>query len=134
MEILEIKKTAAKKSLAQLKRIIIKLQLKINTEDYEDLRNSLIHTFEFTFDTFWKYLKEYLREKSKIELAAPTPNRAFRTCYEQKLITEEEFDVLANATSDRNATFHTYEEDIAIKISERVKKYYEVMQKIVDRL
>ncbi|KKP27062.1 MAG: Nucleotidyltransferase substrate binding protein, HI0074 family [candidate division TM6 bacterium GW2011_GWF2_30_66] len=134
MEILESKKSSTKKALCKLKKMLSLLLKQKDPEIYEGLRDGLIQRFEFSFDSFWKYLKQYLKEKNKIEIEIPNPNKTFRTSYEQKLITKEELDTLTNSTDDRNSSSHTYNEELAIEISDRIEHYYEVMQNIIDRL
>ena len=45
---------------------------------YKHMRNSEIQCFEFTLDTFWKLLKEYLLYSYKISVDVPTPKKVFR--------------------------------------------------------
>ena len=88
METLETRCLAVSKALVQLKKSLDTINQNKYPDLYEQLRDSLIQRFEFTFDAFWKYLKEYLREIRKVELEYSAPNRAFRVCYEQELISK----------------------------------------------
>lgn len=134
MEILEKKKVTVKKAILQLKKVCSVIDKKKEPLDAEVYRESLIHRFEFTFEAFWKYLKEYIKQNNLIEIEAPSPNKTFRNCLNQNLISHEEFDILRDATQDRNSTTHTYEEELAIIISERIINYCNVMEKIAERL
>lgn len=135
METIKTRCDATVQALSQLKKSLDTIQKNKYPEIYEQLRDSLIQRFEFSFDSLWKYLKEYLRDDRKVELDYPSPNKTFKTCYDQKVITKEELEVLLDSTRDRNLTSHTYSEKLAEKISKRViSSYYETMKTIVDRL
>jgi len=134
MEILELRGETVSQALGQLKEAFDILEKNKHSYMYKTARDSLIQRFEFSFDAFWKYLKEYLRDDRKIEVEFASPNKTFRTCYEQKVITNEERKILIDSTRDRNLTSHTYNEKLAEQISKRIVEYYEVMRTIIDRL
>jgi len=134
METLETRYSATSKALEQLKKSLDTIKEDKYPDLYEQLRDSLIQRFEFSFDTLWKYLKEYLKEIRKVELEYPSPNKTFRKCYEQKLISKEELNSLTDSTADRNLTSHTYNEKLAEQISKRISEYYETMNSIVSKL
>ena len=134
METLETRYTSTSKALEQLKKSLDTIQENKYPELYEQLRDSLIKRFEFSFDTMWKYLKEYLKEIRKTEVQYPSPNRVFRKSYEQKLISEQKLNILLDATTDRNLTSHTYNEKLAEQISKRISEYYDTMKSIIDKL
>ena len=134
MEILEFRYKAISQALGQLEKSLSIFKENKYPDMYETARDSLIQRFEFSFDAFWKYLKEYLRDNRKVQVDFPSPNKTFRTCYEQKVIFDDEYKILIDSTRDRNLSSHTYNEKLAEQISERIMSYYETMQVVVDRL
>jgi len=134
MEILELRGEAVSQALDQLKEAFDILEKNKRSYMYKTARDSLIQRFEFSFDAFWKYLKEYLSDHRKVQVEFPSPNKTFRTCFEQKVITDDERKILIDSTRDRNLTSHTYNEILAEQVSERVVEYYKAMHAIVDRL
>ncbi len=142
MEKLEIKYKSAKKSLNSLKILLHALItnekilfLDFVTEDQKKqesqiLQDSLIQRFEYSVDTTWKYLKEYLFVKKGVEEVHP--KSVFRECLKAKLINKEESEKLIKMVDDRNLTSHTYNEILAKDIGSRIPKYYELMNKLID--
>jgi len=134
MEVLEVRHKAVSEALEQLEKALGIFEENKYPDMYDIVRDSSIQRFEFSFDAFWKYLKEYLSDHRKVQVEFPSPNKTFRTCYEQKLITNDERKILIDSTKDRNLTSHTYNEILAEQVSERIVEYYEVMRAVVDRL
>jgi len=134
MEVLEVRHKAVSEALEQLEKALGIFEENKYPDMYDIVRDSSIQRFEFSFDAFWKYLKEYLSDHRKVQVEFPSPNKTFRTCYEQKLITNDERKILIDSTKDRNLTSHTYNEILAEQVSERIVEYYKVMRAVVDRL
>lgn len=129
MERLKLKLKDAQKSLATLKEVL--------KEPYSILvRDATIKRFEYTFDTYWKYLKEYLKEYLKIKkgITINSPKDCFREIFAQGLCTEEETEKLLEMTDSRNETAHTYKEEVANKIYSKIKGYAELMDKVLDKI
>lgn len=101
---------------------------------YDKMRDSVIKRFEYTFDTFWKFIREYLEEKHGIKFATISPKSVWREALNARLIAQEEFDQLINMVDDRNLTSHTYNELLAQEISQRVANYYTLIQSILQRI
>ncbi|MFH0898028.1 MAG: HI0074 family nucleotidyltransferase substrate-binding subunit [bacterium] len=101
---------------------------------FRTFRDSMIQRFEFCVDLSWKYLKRYLEEELKqiVDINAPKP--VIRMACKAKLIEEVETQTLLEMINDRNLSSHIYKEEIADQISSRIKKYYELMRMVVDRL
>ncbi len=101
---------------------------------YQWMRNSEIQCFEYTIDTFWKLLKEYLLYAYKVSVEVPTPKKVFRVCLNVKFVTDQEFVDLLKAIDARNVTSHTYHEDLAEEISHQIPAFYELMHTIFKRI
>jgi len=100
---------------------------------HELIRDSVIKRFEYSMDSFWKYLREYLEKEHNVVLIVISPNSVFRACVTVKLIDPNEFDKLVAMVKDRNLTSHTYNEDLARLISERVEGYYVLMDTVLKK-
>jgi nucleotidyltransferase substrate binding protein (TIGR01987 family) len=96
--------------------------------------DSMIHRFEYTIDTFWKYLKLYLEETGKIQETIGSPKGILRAAAEAGCITQDEYDILHDGVSDRNDTSHSYNHELAREIVERIPQYYMTIKIIAERL
>lgn len=133
MEKLILRCTTLEKALKTLEKSITKLEQKKFT-DYEELRDSLIQRFEYSTDTFWKYLKDYLHVMLKIEVEFARPKAVLKACYDTKIISQEEFDICIDLIEDRNLTSHGYNEALAEEISKQIPKYFNLMKRILEKL
>jgi DNA-binding XRE family transcriptional regulator len=67
MEKLILRRETLAKALKTLEKSLKKLETK-KFDDYQELRDSIIQRFEYSTDTFWKYLKDHLRVVMGIEI------------------------------------------------------------------
>ena len=102
--------------------------------NYQEWRDSLIQRFEYSADTFWKYLKDYLQVTMNVELEVARPRSILKECAETKIITQDEFEQCILLIESRNMTSHGYNEPLAEEISKKIPHYYELMNTIVMRL
>ena len=91
------------------------------------VRDAAIQRFEYTFEAFWKFIREYLKEKEGI--MANSPKSCFKEIFSLGLISEEETVELQDMTDKRNDTSHTYKEKVAQNIYEKIKDYTLLMEK-----
>jgi len=56
---------------------------------YQTYRDSIIQRFEYTFDTTWKYLSEYLQSAGRV-LDIKTPKTIFRESLKAKILSGNE--------------------------------------------
>lgn len=96
------------------------------------VRDAAIQRFEYTFESLWKFLKEYLKEKEGI--IANSPKSCFREIFSLGFLNEEETAQCLDMTDRRNDTSHTYKETVAVIIYEKIKKYVLLMRSIMERL
>jgi nucleotidyltransferase substrate binding protein (TIGR01987 family) len=124
-----------------MQKIIIKFQklgkvltaleaiyLKPNQPDRSNI-DATIQRFEFTFELFWKCLKELFNQE---ELGLNYPKEVFQEAFSVGLIDNEQ--TWVNMLQDRNMTSHTYNEALADAIFERIKEYTPLIRKSYDRL
>ena len=96
------------------------------------VRDAAIQRFEYTFESLWKFLKEYLKEKEGI--IANSPKSCFREIFSLGFLNEEETAQCLDMTDRRNDTSHTYKETVAEIIYEKIKEYVLLMRSIMERL
>jgi len=133
MEVLKERYEWANDALSRLAESLVKIEREKSGPDYEDFRDSLIQRFEFSLDTFWKFLKDYLHKDQFVRVEAPNPRRVFRACFDNKFISNDEFELLSKAVEDRNLTSHTYNKELAERIRNDIPLHYKVMRTILDR-
>ena len=103
-------------------------------EIYKTTRDSSIQRFEYTIESFWKFLKIYLQYKLGVFPKLEGSKGILREAMNAKLITNEEFEILVEGVADRNLTSHIYKEEIAELLVGHLPQYYATMIAIIDRL
>lgn len=96
----------------------------------EALRDSAIQRFEYSIDTVWKYLKEYLLHKRGVAQTHPKP--VFRECFKANLLNEEESLAAIKMVDARNITSHAHNKHIAKKVFDHIPQYLKLMEKLID--
>ena len=94
------------------------------------VRDATIQRFEYTFEAFWKFIKEYLKEKEGI--IRNSPKACFREVFSLGFSSEEETVQLQEMTDKRNDTSHTYKEQVAQAIYNKIAEYSLLMEKILS--
>ena len=132
MEALTKKYQILLQALNTLKEAIALLDDPEYTKIYDTLRDSAIQRFEYCIDNFWKFLKIYIQEKNNILLETATPRGILREAVNSKLISENEYEELVQAITNRNLTSHSYNESVAQALIEAIPAAYNLMRKIMD--
>ena len=96
------------------------------------LRDALIQRFEYSTEAFWKYLKAYLQTEHN--LSGNSPREVIRKGLTAKLYSEEMSQELLQMLDDRNLTSHTYVEELAESIADRIPDYSKNMSEVMDQL
>jgi nucleotidyltransferase substrate binding protein (TIGR01987 family) len=106
---------------------------RILAEPYSDIiRDAAIRRFDMTFETFWRVMREYLREEQGVVCTAP--KECFRRVFEAGLIDMEETELFIAMTNDRNIEMdENYWEKCDIVFG-RLKGYAEAMGRVVGRV
>jgi len=94
------------------------------------VRDATIQRFEYTFEAFWKFLRDYLSEYEGIR--SNSPKSCFREALSAGLISEEQTVACLEMTDDRNLTSHTYIEELAEQIYRKIESYCKLMEDISD--
>ncbi|MGA9405711.1 MAG: HI0074 family nucleotidyltransferase substrate-binding subunit [Bacteroidota bacterium] len=125
MDLLESKRADAVRALNSMKDIQL-------SGFSEITRDAAIQRFEYTVEALWKYLQLYLREEEGID--SYSPKSCFREAKNAGLVDEDESVQALEMVDDRNLTSHTYHEDVAQKIYEKLPMYVALMEKLLKRM
>lgn len=82
-------------------------------------RAGLIQLFEMTFELAWKVLKDYAEAEG---YNVKSPRQAIKVAFQMELI--DDGHIWLNALAHRNLTTHTYNEDLAEKLTKEIKETY----------
>jgi nucleotidyltransferase substrate binding protein (TIGR01987 family) len=104
----------ARKALGTLEQLLLEQVTSV-------VRDALIQRFEYTFEATWQSAKHYLRECEGLDAASPA--QSIRSCHDVGLLDEKTARGCLEMVTDRNQTVHTYKEDVASEIAERVKDH-----------
>jgi nucleotidyltransferase substrate binding protein (TIGR01987 family) len=125
MEKLKLRAETATKALKTLKEIL--------EEPYSTIiRDASIKRFEYSFDIFWKFVKDYLRVQEGIECASP--KSCFREAFKVGILSEEETVKALEMTDDRNLSTHIYDEEAVEEIYRQVGDYWKLMDEFCRRI
>ena len=126
---IQLKKEQTQRALTSLEELVSKY-----SENQTDviLRDALIQRFEYSTEAFWKYLKVYLQTEHN--LSANSPREVIRTGLSAKLYSEETSQELLQMLDDRNLTSHTYVEELAESIAQRIPDYSKNMSEVMNQL
>lgn len=94
-------------------------------------KQGLIQGFEFTFELGWNVLRDFLRAQGTKEIFGSRDT--IREAFNAGLI--EDGDAWMEMLKDRNLTSHTYNEDVAEKISANIiRLHYSKLDKLRIRM
>lgn len=102
-------------------------------EKYSNLELAgLAQMFEFSYELFWKTLKDLLFYEG---FDKKSPRAVIRQSYDTEYMSEDETEVALDALGKRNLLSHTYDEKVAREAVELIKKKYAPMlRRVCDRL
>lgn len=113
----------ARKALASLREVL-------RQEPSDFIRDSAIKRFEYTFETTWKAGQLYLRQYQNVE---PTsPKTVFREAGPAGLLTEAQVEKAFEMANDRNLTVHTYNENLAKEICQRLPAHADLLEHMIQ--
>ena len=93
-------------------------------------RAGIIQFFEMTFELAWKVLKDYLESEGYI---VKSPRETVKQAFQIGLI--DNGHIWIDALSNRNLTTHTYDEELATKMtSEILNAYLPELDKLYNKL
>ena len=93
-------------------------------------RAGIIQFFEMTFELAWKVLKDYLESEGYM---VKSPRETVKQAFQIGLI--DNGHICIDALSNRNLTTHTYDEELATKMtSEILNAYLPELDKLYNKL
>ncbi|MGN7610537.1 nucleotidyltransferase substrate binding protein [Magnetococcales bacterium HHB-1] len=99
------------------------------------IRDGVIQRFEFTYELSHKMLRRYLK------MAAASPERINQMAFPDLIRTGSEQDLLLNDweiwrgyRNSRNITSHTYNEDKALRVIDKIPAFLEEARFLLQRL
>lgn len=123
---LELKLEDFKKALKTLEDVL--------TEEYSQIiRDAVIKRFEYCFELCWKTSKVFLSDHLGTDVFAP--KQCFRELRKNQLMSDEDTELLIKMNDERNEVIHTYREEFAEELHERIKKYYyDLMKRVYNAI
>lgn len=89
--------------------------------------DATIRRFMFTFELCWKFLKDFFSEKG---VSLNYPKEVIQEAFRIGIINDE--DLWLQILEDRNLTSHTYDEELADEIFQRIKVYTPEIRRLCD--
>jgi len=115
--------------LEQFKKALSSLKKSLEEEKNDLVRDSAIKRFEYSYELCWKTVKMFLSEKFGEDIFSP--KECFRVLRKNKLISDEETELLLQMTDDRNQIIHTYSEVFSEELYEDISQsYYQLLEKV----
>jgi nucleotidyltransferase substrate binding protein (TIGR01987 family) len=93
----------------------------------EFVRDSAIQRFEFTFELFWKVLRQYAAREG---IEVNSPRASIREAFRLKIIGSDP--QYLEMLESRNLSAHTYEEELAEELFSLLPAYARAMQEAVE--
>lgn len=135
MEIVILRYKSLAQALLTLTEGLAELEtVSSKAKEYSLMRDGVIQRFEYSIDSFWKFIKIYLEMIQKVSVEASSPRAILKLALASRLIDEAEYDILLDSVADRNMTSHTYNEEMAEKIQMHIPKYYMTMKAVIERV
>jgi nucleotidyltransferase substrate binding protein (TIGR01987 family) len=112
---------------ANFQKAMKQLDSAVKLDEYNNLeRQGLIHCFEYTIELAWKTLQDLLEAKGyNVKEPKPVINQAFQDGY---IVDGDGWIVMLDS---RNLITYTYDEDMVIEVSEKIKGNF---HKLLDDL
>ena len=116
-------------SYETFKKAFSKLKEFIETDNgSEKDKAAIIHAYEYTFELWWKSLQRYLQDFETITEFGP--GSTIRNAFQYGLI--EDGQDYMDLLKDRNLIAHTYKENIATEIYQRIlEKHINTLEKFI---
>ncbi len=113
-------------------KAVVRLKEVLETDTSNTLiYDAAIQRFEFTYELGWKLIKRYMEYTGIAEVNSP--RSAFKEAFAAGLINRGE--VWIEMIDDRNLTAHTYNEDMAIEVFNKIRdRYYTCFYDLAQRM
>jgi nucleotidyltransferase substrate binding protein (TIGR01987 family) len=120
-----------KQRFQNFEKAFLLLEKNISIESPTEIeRAGIIQFFEMAFELAWKLMKDYLESQGFI---IKSPREAIKLAFQTDLV--EDGQVWLDALEDRNLTVHTYDEETALEVINKIKEaYYPALQQLYKTL
>lgn len=117
-------------SYQAFRRAYLKLKEFIEKDDETEVSQAaIIHAYEYTFELWWKTVQRYLEYVGTVQDYGP--NATIKNAFQYGVI--EDGQIWMDMLKDRNMTAHTYKEDVANDIYQRIiTKHIQALQQFVE--
>jgi nucleotidyltransferase substrate binding protein (TIGR01987 family) len=117
---------------ANFQKALTLLENAVDMNEYSDLeREGLIQRFEYTVELAWKTLQDLLGTKGYDDVKGPKP--VIKQAFQDGYILEG--DAWLEMWNSRTLASHTYDDETAIEIVEKIKiKYYYLLDDLDKKL
>ncbi|SHN23523.1 HI0074 family nucleotidyltransferase substrate-binding subunit [Gracilibacillus kekensis] len=117
-------------SASNLEKSLLRLEEALHeNHDNRLIVDGTIQRFEFTIELYWKTLKRLLQVEG---IVVKTPKETLKEAYQVGWLENEK--AWLQMLRDRNETFHTYNEELALQIVENIQEYFPEMKKTFSDL
>lgn len=90
----------------------------------------IIQFYEMAFELAWKLMKDYL---SDLGFDIKSPRAAIKQAFQSEIITDGH--TWIDALEDRNLTTHTYDEEVAKLVIEKIRNnYYQLLNSLYEEM
>ncbi|MDX1918238.1 MAG: HI0074 family nucleotidyltransferase substrate-binding subunit [Candidatus Caenarcaniphilales bacterium] len=120
-----------KESLKELVKALARLEelLNVPMDSKFSIRDAVIQRFEFCIELYWKTFRHLIALQGE---QVTFPREALKRAYQAGWIDDE--GAWLSMLKDRNLTSHTYNQELAQVIYERIQKHYPELKKVCDYL
>lgn len=125
MDLLKKKITDAVKAFGTFQEVLNEPYSKIS-------RDASTQRFKYTVEAVWKCLQLFLKEREGLQCYSP--KACFREAGGAGLLDEDETMKALEMIDDRNLTSHTYQEQLADSIYNRLNAYAKIMGKLLEQM
>lgn len=94
--------------------------------------DSTVQRFEYTYETFWKFLKKYMELTYGLQ-DLKSPRQVFRASVGVEICTLDEASTFLDMADGRNETSHTYNIESSRAVLADIPGYCETMMGVVKR-
>ncbi len=117
-------------SLSNLEKALSRLNEALQIPNPDQLYiDGTIQRFEFSLELFWKTLKRLLATEG---IETDTPKATLKEAFQIGWLHDET--AWLQMLEDRNLTSHVYDETVANRIFQDIKKYFPEMQQVFQEL
>lgn len=127
-----MRKERFKEKFEEYRKAVLKLKEALEEDSSNPLLyDGVMQRFEFTYELAWKLMKLYLEFEGIATVNSP--RTAFKEAFAAGIITDGE--IWMDMINSRNLTVHTYNEQMAKDIYNKVKdEYYPVFAALASKL